>query len=234
MYEVTYYSDDDIVDDVSSARLNDTVSEKVAWGGYLAYISSVEPHNSVTATSSRLPFHLKWIIPDFRRYDNLGFLVMKLRGFRLRLTTQESSMPGAGLGLFLTVVDVSGSARSHFVLPPGELLCLGPYGPFYPNDCKKMHVFEVKSFIHEFEPESYVFESRDMFIDITDDRTGKVHKLASSRLMCRVNETDGNEIPCVCAERDPSGSVQYFLGHGFEGQGTLKIPVDTPFELKVC
>ena len=232
-FEMTYYGDDDIVDEVVPPPLRDTVTEKVVWSGHMAYISSVDPQK-VHAEASQIPFHVKWITADFRKYDDLGALILKLRGFRLYLSPQESTMPGAGIGLFLSVKDVSGASRSHFVLPQGELLCLGPYGPCRLNDFKAMHVFEVKSFIHEFEPESYCFESKNMFIDLTDDRTGELHSLAASSLMCRVNETDGNDIPCVCAERDPSGSIQYFLGHGIEGQGDLSIPVDTPMELKVC
>jgi hypothetical protein len=231
-FEVTYYGDNEISDDVVTPRLLDTISEKVAWGGHMAYIASVEPQK-YSADASQHPFHVKWIFPDFRKYDNLGCLIMKFRGFRLCLSPQESTMPGAGLGLFLSVVDVSGASRSHFVLPEGELLSLGTYGPCSPNDCKAIHVFEVKSFIHEFAPESYCFESKDFFIDITDDQTGELHELASASLMCRVNETNGKDIPCVCAERDPSGSIQYFLGHGIEGQGDLSIPVDTSYELKV-
>jgi hypothetical protein len=231
-FQVTYYGDDDISDEVVTPHLLDTVSEKVAWGGHMAYIAAIEPEKH-TADNSQIPFHVKWIMPDFRKYDNLGCLIMKFRGFRLCLAPQESAMPGAGLGLFLTVVDVSGASRSNFVLSEGELLCIGPYGPCGPNDCKTIHVFEVKSFIHEFAPESYCFESKDFFIDITDDQTGELHAPASASLMCRVNETDGKDIPCVCAERDPSGSILYFLGHDSEGQGDLSIPVDTPYEIKV-
>jgi hypothetical protein len=230
---VTYFVDNDPIDDVSSIPLIDNVSEKVAWGGHLAFVAEVEPQKSNDMILD-VPFHVTWIVPDHRRFDNLGRLILHVRGFQLQIAPGKSSISGAGLGLIVKISDLSGSERPHLVLLEGELLCLGPYGPLCQNDRKKVHVFEVKSFIHEFAPESYCFESRDIFVDVTDDQTGDVHDLAVLHLMCRVNETDGKETPCVCADRDPGGTIQYFIGHGTAGQGDLKIPTDNSFELKVC
>jgi hypothetical protein len=133
---------------------------------------------------------------------------------------------------------MSGSGRTHYVLSQGDLLCIGPYGPFSCGDRKTTTVFEIKSFIHDYAPESYCFESyfdsTSFYVDITNDQDGQLHEMAKRGLMCRVNEVDGNEIPCVCADKDPSGSIQYFIGHNVAGYGDLKIPVENPFELKVC
>jgi hypothetical protein len=235
-FEVNYYDDGTTTDvNLSSPMKIDRISEKVAWGGYLAYLAEIEPVPQPIPQS--LPFHVKWIAPDRRYYHSAGQLRMETRGFRLIMKAEQSSIPGAGLGLFLNVSDVSGKGRSHLVLAQGELICLGPYGPLRPEDRKSHAVFDVKSFIHDFAPESYCFDAhydnKDIFVDITDDHSGQLHDLAKASLMCRVNEIDEMEIPSVCADRDPSGAIHYYLGHDRDGCGDLKIPVDTPFELKV-
>jgi hypothetical protein len=206
--------------DLSCPMKVDHISEKVAWGGYFTYLAEIEPLPQ--PRQQNLPFHVKWISPDCRYNDSEGQLTIETRGFRLRMKAEQSSIPGAGLGLFLDIL---------------ELICLGPYGPFRPEDRKSHAVFDVKSFVHDFVPESYCFDahydSKDVFIDITDDQTGQLHDLAKAGLMCRVNEVDEMDIPSVCADKDPSGAIHYYLGHDRDGCGDLKVPVGSPFELKV-
>lgn len=215
----------------------DYVAEHIAWGGHLTYLAEINP--TTFTVPENLPFFVKWIVPDRRFYDDKGQLFIEIRGFRLQMTAEKSSIPGAGLGLMLRIWDISGSDRTNFVLSQGELLCIGCYGPLNANDEKSTAVFETKSFIHDYEPECYVFErtyeNKNEFIDITNDSDGELHDLAKKNLMCRVNEVGGgvNEIPCVCADKDPSGSIQYHIGHGLHGHGNLTIPVETPHELKV-
>jgi hypothetical protein len=237
LFEVHYHDDrnDTKMLNAPSQMKLDYVAEHVAWGGHLTYLAVIQPSNP---PPQNLPFHVQWIVPDRRFYNINGQLTIETRGFRLQLTAEQSSIPGAGLGLFLRIWDMSCSGRTHFVLSQGDLLCLGPYGPFNASDRKSTAVFETKSFIHEYAPESYCFESyfdnTSYYVDITNDQDGMLHNLAKKSLMCRVNEVEGCEIPCVCADKDPSGSIQYYLGHNVAGYGDLKIPVGNPHELKVC
>ena len=212
----------------------DYVSEQVAWGGHLTYLAIVQPN---ITPPQNLPFHVKWIVPDRRFYNIHDQLFIETRGFCMQFNAEQSNIPGAGLGLFVRIWDISGSGRTHFILPQGDLLCIGPYGPFSGSDRKSTAVFETKSFIHEYAPESYCFESyfenSNFYIDMTNDQDGQLHNMAKKSLMCRVNEVERSEIPSVCADKDPSGSIQYYLGHNEAGQGDLKIPVENAFELKV-
>jgi hypothetical protein len=236
LFEIHYHHDrnDSKLHKVPPQMKIDHVSEQVAWSGHVTYLAMVEPHSP---PPQNLPFHVKWIVPDRRFYNLHDQLLIETRGFRLQFTAERSSIPGAGLGLFLRIWDMSNSGRTHFVLPEGDLLCVGPYGPFSDSDRKSTAVFETKSFINEYAPESYCFDtwydSESYYIDITNDQDGQLHHLAKRSLMCRVNEVSGSEIPCVCADRDPSGSIQYFLGHNVAGYGDLRFPVESPFELKV-
>lgn len=224
-------ADDESEVETPLATIED-VSEKVAWGGYLTYVEET----GAIQDFSKVPFHVKWLLPDLRRIDSKGRLVMEIRGFRLVFAVQESSIEGAGLGLLVTVTERTGEGRKHLVLKLGELLGLGPYAPLYKQDRKLTHVFEVKNFIHGYEPGVYVFDAngRDHAVfDVTDDKTGKLHDRAVQNPLMRVNETNGKDFPTVVADFDPSGAVEYCLGRGVVGQGDLQIPVDVPFELMV-
>lgn len=236
-FEVKYHDDryENKFQNISPQMKFDYVEEKIAWGGHLTYLAVIEPITIPIPQS--LPFHVRWIVPDQRCFNAAGEIFLEKRGFRLQLTVEQSSIPGAGLGLFLRIWDMSGSGRSHFILSQGELLNIGCYGPFSANDRKSTEVFEAKSFIHGYAPESYCFESYfdnlGFYVDITNDHDGQLHNLAKKNLMCRVNEVAEGEIPCVCADKDPSGSIQYYLGHNTAEYGELKIPVEIPYELKV-
>jgi hypothetical protein len=221
--------------DTSTAPTTATVSEKVAWGGYVAYVKEI----GLVSEKTYVPFHFTWLLPDVRRIDRDGCLVMEVRGFRLLFQAQRSSIPctlSAGLGLMVTVTDLTGEGRPHFALDPGELLGLGMYAPLHGNDRKNKSVFLVKSFIHDCEPQAYVYDvdrSDGIVFDPTDDKTGKLHDKATQNPLMRVNETDGEESPNVVADFDASGGVQFYLGHGEKEFGRLLIPVSDPLELKV-
>ena len=232
-YDIQYNEMDNSVQGSNLTLFIDNVSEKIAWGGHMAYLAEIEPHK-LRSISLPIPFYVKWVFPDYRYIDSSGNLELQIRGYQLKISEEKSTIPGAGLGLILRVFDFSGCNRSHFVLPKGEVLALGLYGPLFPDDKKSTHVFEVKSFIHDYEPESYCFETVGGFVDITDDRDGQLHDLAKSRLMCRINETDGKELPHIWADRDPTGAIQYYIGHGTYDEIDMQIPVGCPFELKVC
>lgn len=214
------------------------VSEMVAWGGYMTFVEEIYGLDAVLEiqNESTIPFHLKWLLPGMRRVDNQGRLLMEFRGFRLEFEVKPSRINGAGLGMFLTCFNACAAERSVFVLKGGELLGLGPYAPLHRDDRKLYHVFQVKNFIHSYEPGIFVFDANgndnEMF-DVTDDKTGELHEKAAENLLARVNETDGEEVPSVFADNDPYGAVHYYLGHSATEQGDLQIQVGKPFELKV-
>jgi hypothetical protein len=196
--------------DTSAAPTMATVTEKVAWGGYMAYVKEI----GLVSEKTYVPFHFTWVLPDVRRIDRDGCLVMEVRGFRLLFQVQRSSIPctlSAGLGL-------------------------GMYAPLHDNDRKNKNVFLVKSFIHDYEPQAYLYDvdrSDRIVFDPTDDKTGKLHDKATQNPLMRVNETDGEESPNVVADFDASGGVQFYLGHGEKEYGRLLIPASEPLELKV-
>jgi hypothetical protein len=216
----------------------DNVTEMVAWGGYLTYVEDIHGWEAAQdiKRDSPAPFHWKWLVPDTRRVDSQGRLVMEIRGFRLVFEVNQSSIDGADLGLVMTAFCVCGEDRSHFLLAVGELLDMGQYAPLFKRDCKSHHTYEVKNFIHSYEPEVYAFDAKckaHKVYDITDDKTGQLHEKAAENHLVRVNETNGKDIPSVFAETDPLGAIHYYLGHALAGHGDLKIPVGQPFELTV-
>lgn len=231
----------DEAEDEDPVAAHQNVSEQAAWGGYMLYVEEVDPlglgaAKDLERMNSPITFRTKWLLPDTRRFDIHGRLVMEIRGFRLVFSVQDSSIPGAGLGLMLSAYDLTCQGRTHFALPLGELLCLGPYAPLRKMDRKTHHEFQVKDFIHSFAPGIYVFDAngRDHEVfDLTDDNTGELHELAAQKLLVRVNETDGSEVENVTAEHDPCGAVVYSLGRCVAGQDDLRFPVQTPCELKV-
>jgi hypothetical protein len=214
------------------------VTEMAAWGGYLTFVEEVHGLDAVLEIKkeSPVPFHLKWLLPGMRGVDGEGRLVMEFRGFRLEFEVKPSKIRGAGLGLWLTCFCACAAVRTHFVLKRGELLGLGPYAPLHRDDRKSYHVFQVKNFIHNYEPGVFVFDANvkeNEMYDITDDKTGDLHDKAAKNLLARVNETDGEEDPSVFADYDPYGAVHYYLGQSELEQGDLQVQVEKPFELKV-
>jgi hypothetical protein len=237
-YTVEYKRSNDVVG-VSGTEIHEVtqvvVTEKVAWGGYMAYMREI----GAPTPKHNVPFYLTWRLPDTRRMDRHGRLELEIRGFRLLFQVQTSSIPcvqTAGIGLTVTATDLTGEDRPSLVLAPGELIGLGRYAPMTESDRKPKHVFEVKNFIHGNGPLSYVQDPNrhdGIVFDPTDDKTGSLNDAAVKNPLVRVNETDGMEVPSVMADFDPCGGVQFFLGHGEEAFGELRIPADEPLELKV-
>jgi hypothetical protein len=79
---------------------------------------------------------------------------------------------------------------------------LGVYGPFLRSDRKNQSLTDIKNFIWNGLPSSYLFEfdetldvvrKRKKVADITDDLTGTPHKIARSNIAMYINETGGTK-----------------------------------------
>ncbi|KAL7576260.1 hypothetical protein ACA910_018089 [Epithemia clementina (nom. ined.)] len=226
------------------------VGERVAWAGCQLYEEKVCCQNGITAAladTNCAP--LRWMLPEMIRYDHLPpdrfsngdwrpKQTMIFRGFKLELETRKSSIPNAGLGVFLRCTSVDNSPRDTFELPNGEMLDIGTYAPLTCNDFKDGSLFLFKNFIYDGSCEGWSFDAagcepgRKLF-DITDDATGELHDTARMNALSYVNETNGIEIPSVRADHDVEGSVHYLLGHFQTDHGPLVFPTEKWMEIKI-
>jgi hypothetical protein len=218
---------------------DDNVSEASAWGGYVAFEQEKSLSQVITPEP---PFHWNWIVPATPivvKGTPYPALVVLIRGFELRFVVKKSSIPNSGLGLWVVCSRVSPFVAhlTEFVLPPGDLLDLAVYGPLRNEDLKSESIFVLKDFIHLGSAKSWSFERASHesgYIDMTNDRTGGLHELASKNIISYANETNKKkETPSICSLYDPTGAIHYLLGHNYACYGPLTIPVGKLTELKV-
>lgn len=217
------------------------LNELSAWGGCLMYQSKHRQKKKPLNLSNRIRFPRKWLVPDLYRNisiqcqdksnKSLPCVIIHYACFELRFLVKTSTIPNAGYGVFLSCqpLDDEDSQR-YFELLPGELLDFGVYAPLRAEDRKNEHRFLIKSFIHKFKCESYVFDTRDHddAYDITDDLTGTMHSEARKHIPPYVNETNEwrHRIPEVQAMYDPQGSLHYLLGYLETESKSFKVPAD--------
>lgn len=200
----------------------------LAVGGHESYVKQLNPY---CETESRQPCWT-WFTPEWRREVlceagcgvRLPRLTLGFRGFHLTFTVKESSIPGAGYGVFVKATPLA--KTNSFELKAGEFLDLGVYAPFRTEDRKKECVHFVKNYIHSFKCEEFCFNTDDkkFDFDITDDMTGEPHELARRHIPSYVNECKAAEIPTVQAQFDPEGKLHYLLGV-IDGE-KLSLPAD--------
>jgi len=181
-----------------------------------------------------------WITPEMRHREmvenhkgkRLPCLTIVLRGFKLELTVEPSTIPNAGNGVFLrcsrVMADAGAAPSEPFILKAGELVDLDCYAPFGPQDKKLEAVMIIKNFLHSHKCEEWAFDALQSHyqLDITDDVTGDIHAEAMSHIPAYVNESDADGAVCIRAEHDAEGSVHYLLGHPHKAQGSFVMPSD--------
>lgn len=229
------------------------VSERCALAGFLLYqekksnLSGPPLIHRLMWETTAIP--LRWMVPEsvttelmdpdrFSNGHSRPKQVAIFRETRLEFETKKSSIPKAGLGVFLRCTNIGSGSRDHFILENGELLDIGVYAPLSEGDFKDGSLFLFKNFIYQGECEVWSFdavgcEAGRLVFDITDDNTGELHNTARHNLVAYVNETNGKEIPSVKADHDPEGAVHYLLGHSEVSQGPLVIPMGTWVEIKI-
>ena len=176
----------------------------------------------------------RWLVPRsvHKRLDANGRPVLHVGIYRhkLILDVRDSSIPGAGLGVFIRCDSPTGAP---FVLRPCDFLDLGPYGPLVPTDIKGRAVQLVKNFLHDWKPQRYSFArvSGDD-VDITDDNTGELHQTAQRSVLSYVNEVSTqHEAPTILAMESPDGAIHYLLG--LENGVAFKMAPNEELELKI-
>jgi hypothetical protein len=205
-------------------------------GGCIRFDRQTSPERQ-DGSQSILGHHWNWISPDMRYEDSVELdsvcqprLTIAVRGYSLELNVRESSIAGAGNGVYVSCKPVcggeNGSNTQPLVLKAGELVDLGVYGPFRLEDKKKKAVFLAKNYIHAHKCEEWAFDFGDsqFEVDITDDVTGDVHEEAKKRIFAYVNESNVDGSVCIHAEHDAEGSVHYLLGHSHLSQGDFVLP----------
>ncbi len=203
--------------------------------------------NSLLEDAGRLLHYYNWIIPDMRHEDfeeidsiRVPRLTLVVREYRLELDVRESSIVGAGYGVYVSCTRLFGgencSRSKPVILKAGELVDMGVYGPFRLEDKKPESVFFVKNFIHSRTCEEWAFDygESQFQVDITDDVSGDIHAEAKKRIFAYMNESNVDGSVCIRAEHDPEGSVHYLLGHSHQSQGDFVLPSNgTPVEVFV-
>lgn len=78
-----------------------------------------------------------------RSGDPYSYLVTIVSGFELRFVVKKSSIPEAGLELWVICRCISFllEHKTHFKLQPGRLVDLGVYGPIHEEDLKSEALF---------------------------------------------------------------------------------------------
>lgn len=215
-----------------------TVTQKVAWGGYIAFREEVTKERPLRNP----PLHYKWITANTRRVFKKDGVVdsihLTVGAYRLELRARPSLIPNAGFGLFLTCQTPSRTQKSSWVLPVGHLIDLGVYAPHLDKDLKSPAVWNVKNLLFSSASECWGFDASESsaghMFDISDDVTGNVHPVAAQSLIVYANETDSRvEMPSLYVLYDPSGAVHYLLGYPNDNAGQLELPLNEEIELTV-
>ena len=132
------------------------ITESDAWRGALDFEKKRKQCPVLTP-----PLRYSWLVPTHREYRHCGpstTLLLDVNGFRLVFTAKESSIPNAGLGLFVGCDAQEGtSPETNFVLQPGCLLDIGPYATLS-SDRKTTSSSYTKGFLFEWKPGAWEFE----------------------------------------------------------------------------
>lgn len=165
----------------------------------------------------------RWMTPDMRTESiisnesgtKLPRLVLTWNGFRLVFSARKSTIPESGFGVFVECTSLI-PGRKKMVLNESEMLDLGVYAPFRPEDLKLSCVFLLKNYVHNLKCEEWSFdvESKNdtLQFDITNDHDGELHEIAAKHIPAYVNECRIEENPTVHARHDPEGAVHYLFG----------------------
>ena len=158
--------------------------------------------------------HLKWCVPfNVSNITNRHpSRTLFWGGWKLTMHVAPSKIKGANLGCFLSCESASPHTKNHthMVLPPGVLVDLGIYA--LPDDYLPHDRFLCKNFVHSHKAQ-YTFglpngDTTGLF-DINDHVVNaRLNRAARRNVLPFINETDGEELPCVEAVNDPAGLVR--------------------------
>jgi hypothetical protein len=229
------------------------VKECYAWGGCLLF-NKQENSGACTINGRAVPHGSLHFVPRSRFNDSSckcstdievksGLQALPCRSiavldWKLTFQVKESSIPNAGLGVFVRATPFMADTRNkHFILPPGHLIDMGVYAPLTACDAISNQQSRVKCFIHGPEATQYNIETalRDegplkSVFDPTDHVTGELHGAAKRSVMPFINQADRSETPNVRYFHDPTGAVHYLFGcQGKE----LKIKGNKDYELLI-
>lgn len=217
------------------------VSEGMAWFGYASSCRRLLERNPYYVPELVMPFHEQIITPDARHCEatvasdvdgnKIPCLLIRIFDCELELDARKSTIPGAGMGLFVRCKTLHG-----LMLQAGELVDLGVYAPMRNEDLKSDCLSLTKNFINNWTPEGWAFEAKQKGkqYDITCDSNGDLHCLAKRNPLVYTNEVNGKrEVATVHAIHDPERGLHYCLGHRFQDNGPLLLPYDEWIELKV-
>jgi len=159
-----------------------------------------------------------------------------LRLFHFKLEARPSTIPHAGLGLFLSCEPFKFKASpspTHFSLKAVELVDLGVYAPFRIQDFRTPFSLFVKNYVYGGECEVWNLDTERAIalvgltscFDITADETGNPHPVAKATSIVYANESSGKS-SSLFACFDPEGAIHNYLGHTHEADGPLVIKAD--------
>jgi hypothetical protein len=217
--------------------LQKRLSEQLAWGGCLLFNETV-CDQGLDASTSPPSTTLRWLVPTSilqQSGPRTGVLdgpvlprrLLVFRGHRILLEVDQSSIPNAGFGVFVScepLFSQRGSpSTSFFKLGRGDFIDLGVYAPLSASDKKPEHTLKLKNFLLGCKSLSWQFDmerdtatdgydKRSFVFDFTEDTTGELQEWSRNSVLPFVNETNAKEKPTVHAYYDPGGSVHYLMG----------------------
>lgn len=206
-------------------------------GGCIRYEERAsKPITDRLSDRPNLRSNMDWVIPHLwspQIENGLPTLKLGCGDFLLEFRIQESSIKGAGKGVFVTCTSLEDDGsdddeQQDFRLDEGKGLDIGIYAPFRPKDKKSDAVCLVKNYIHSSKCEDWLMDANEpnSQFDITDDGTGYLHSAAKRSILPFVNESDDDQQICIHAVHDPENAVHYLLGNLQDTNRAFTLPCD--------
>jgi len=214
------------------------VSEEEVTFGHERFLQECDPTRCINGCR-------RYIVPRNRALkspnkDGARPLEFRFRGCSVTLEAKPSSIPGGGLGLWITFELCEERSNSVVKLEAGELVDLGVYAPLRVEDIQPYHLASLKNFLFQYSCEKWFFDPEvgsalamldsGAKYDLTSNSTGRLHDDALRQSISFANETDGLENSSIVALSDPEGAIHYYLGSETE---SLEFVTNTWIELKV-
>ncbi|KAL7538487.1 hypothetical protein ACHAXR_008593 [Thalassiosira sp. AJA248-18] len=209
------------------------VSSELAWGGCISYERRIhcrrEAHSAIRNIDQATAVET-WVSPDMRLEammeqpdgTSLPQLTIFTRGYKfvfsVRVKVSENGSKRQ-YGVFAMCTAMQESADQEITLKPGEMIDLGIFSPLREEDRKTLPAFIIKNYIHLLKVGKWgVVSGEDNIVyDLTDDKTGQLHDLASKRVLSYIQKRTKSDFPLIHARLDPCGQVHLLFGIPYEG-----------------
>jgi hypothetical protein len=156
----------------------------------------------------------RWIVPtkveDGRTEGGWPLRTMRVKGHEFRFWVDESTIPGAGKGVFMSARKLSSSSKEF---KDDDVVDCGIYALHSPDHWKSESEYELNVIWTNGKCRDCAFDAAKpgRVLDITDDITGERCTAASGCIWTYVNENEESQEETVFASTDLCGAVYVVL-----------------------